>query len=298
MVNPLIRTIDAASTGYIALETLAPGGDARVMGISSRGIFIKTAGAWLVFVSFGRFRGPLTLNLSKFDDTLASINTGDLVKIQTNGLLFPHIDLNISTAGCEVWRAPLRPTLSLPETERRKNVTQIASAALTRGVELSPYLPAVLNLLNSQAPPARKVAPEGADVHSIHRYLRENDLTNLIGSLGSFLGAGEGLTPGGDDFLIGLLLSINRWGDVLWPGQDIGMLNQSVIEAAYEGTTTLSANLIDCAVRGQADERLINALDWMMSGDIHERDIITNLLGWGHSSGVNAFAGMASVITA
>jgi hypothetical protein len=43
---------------------------------------------------------------------------------------------------------------------------------------------------------------------------------------------------------------------------------------------------------------LINALDWMMSGDIHERDIITNLLGWGHSSGVNAFAGMASVITA
>ena len=298
MVNPLTRTIDAASTGYLALEALTPGGDARLMGISSRGIFIKTAGVWLVFVSFGRYRGPLTLNLGKFDDTLASINIGDPVKIQTNGLFFPHIDLNISTAGSEVWRAPLRPTLSLPETERRKNVAQIASVALTRGVELSPYLPAVPGLLDSQVPPAQKLAPEGADVLRIQKYLLEDNLPNLTSSLRRFLGAGEGLTPGGDDFLIGLLLSINRWKDTFWSELDTGSLNQSIVEAAYEGTTTLSANLIDCAARGQADERLIRALDWMMSGEDDKRDTITNLLSWGHSSGVNAFAGMALAITA
>ena len=67
-------------------------------------------------------------------------------------------------------------------------------------------------------------------------------------------------------------------------------------QAAYEKTTTLSANLIDCAARGLANERLINTLDWILTGEPGEANVIANLLGWGNSSGVDAFTGMAAAI--
>ncbi|MFN2177092.1 MAG: DUF2877 domain-containing protein, partial [Anaerolineales bacterium] len=57
-------------------------------------------------------------------------------------------------------------------------------------------------------------------------------------------------------------------------------------------TTTLSANLIECAASGLADERLINALDWIKCGSSHKvRTLIDGLLGWGNTSGISAYIG-------
>ncbi|MBM3146084.1 MAG: DUF2877 domain-containing protein, partial [Chloroflexi bacterium] len=68
--------------------------------------------------------------------------------------------------------------------------------------------------------------------------------------------------------------------------------NEQVIQAAYAKTTTLSANLIECAAQGLADERLIAALDYLMAGLGDEREMIHGLLDWGSSSGVDALVGM------
>jgi hypothetical protein len=113
-----------------------------------------------------------------------------------------------------------------------------------------------------------------------------------------FLGFGEGLTPSGDDYVIGTLLSLNRWKDVLLPDKDLGSLNQQVVETAYQVTTTLSANLIECAALGQGDERLIQAIDYLMGGGVQKDEIVTNLMNWGNSSGVDTFVGMATALSA
>src|SRR5690606_30402866 len=69
------------------------------------------------------------------------------------------------------------------------------------------------------------------------------------------LGLGRGLTASGDDFILGFLLLRNRWpanhADASWAQT----LNQAIVDAAYARTTTLSANLIECATRGESDER-------------------------------------------
>ena len=68
------------------------------------------------------------------------------------------------------------------------------------------------------------------------------------------------------------------------------------MEAAYGRTTTLSANLIECAARGLADERLVACLDWIMTGVGEFNEIAAGVLGWGSDSGTAALAGMGIAV--
>jgi hypothetical protein len=140
--------------------------------------------------------------------------------------------------------------------------------------------------------------PVYEDITLLQRYIRD-EKKSLIGKiLSNFLGYGEGLTPSGDDFVIGFLLSLNRWQDLLWLPAEISSLNHEIVETAYQKTTTLSANLIECASLGQGDARLIDAVDYLICGSVRRNNIVTNLLKWGNSSGVDTFLGMAVAFSA
>jgi hypothetical protein len=137
--------------------------------------------------------------------------------------------------------------------------------------------------------------PQG-DLIRFGEDLKSGNATHLANTLTNVLGTGPGLTPAGDDLLIGFLLSINRWKHVLWVGTGLDELNQEIVKTAYQKTTTLSANLIECASLGLGDERLINAIDCLVSDLSFDQETISELLGWGDSSGVYALAGMAMAI--
>jgi hypothetical protein len=61
-------------------------------------------------------------------------------------------------------------------------------------------------------------------------------------------------------------------------------------------TTTLSANLIEIAAEGEADERLILALDSVFTGDPSPEKTAEMLISYGSSSGMDAFAGLALAV--
>jgi len=110
------------------------------------------------------------------------------------------------------------------------------------------------------------------------------------------LGQGTGLTPAGDDVILGCLLALSRWGHILSPYLDLQALQQPLISQAYRQTTLLSANLIECAASGQADERLLLALDGIFTGQPSTEQCAALLLGWGNSSGCDALVGMGIAI--
>jgi hypothetical protein len=58
----------------------------------------------------------------------------------------------------------------------------------------------------------------------------------------------------------------------------------------------LSANLIECAAQGQANERLILSLDGMITGVPDAERCAGLLAGWGNTSGLDALVGMGVVI--
>jgi hypothetical protein len=237
--------------------------------MTSHGIFLRLSSDYVVFLSFEQFRGPLTLNSSLSPRLFQSLRPGLTVRIRSNELHFDSLGIVVVTHQAAIWSAPARqaasPVSLAGRFERLEYIAQNVLAA--RGNAL----PRAFNLdLTSATSPATPI---------------------ISATLENCLGLGAGLTPSGDDLVLGYLLAVNRWGDLLNPQLDLPEINRSLLQAACRKTNTLSANLIECAGLGQADERLLLALDGIMTGEPDPETCLAHLLSWGHTSGAYTLAG-------
>jgi hypothetical protein len=300
MRSDYVTTIQATCKGEVAAGVLATDQDVSVLGNTSRGIFLKTSGRWLVFLSYERFCSPLTVTLAETSVSPAEIKPKLHGKIASGMLEFPDINLRIATKSSPVWQTAPPKATALPKPERLVKLAQYAEIVqrVKPGVGLSPLLAELFKLPEVPHSNRKTELQTHFDVSAIQRGFTNQESDQLMRAVPSFLGAGSGLTPSGDDFLIGLLLTLNRWKEALWPADSLKKTNRQVVEAAYRVTTRLSANLIELAVDGKGDERLIGVVDLLMSDTPFEPSKILDLLGWGSSSGVDAFVGMAVAMTA
>jgi hypothetical protein len=134
-------------------------------------------------------------------------------------------------------------------------------------------------------------------VFALHAALRRRDWTAALPLAVELLGLGSGLTPSGDDLLIGLLLGLQRLSTAESDGATpLLAFGEALAAAARRRTTSLSASLLACAAQGQADERLVAALDGMTGGALQPGACAGLLLDWGSSSGCDALVGMALAI--
>jgi hypothetical protein len=295
--NP--RSLEATSIGHIALETLSNTQQASIMGKTSRGIYVKTSNKWLSFISFEPFNSPLTIVLTEGELSLQHLSISTPIHIARGEILISEIDLTIYFQRSHVWHTQPPPAQPVSSIERRERMVAFLEEAIAgnKGAGLH-YLLLMLDNTRAEHLPEVKVHNLSLDnILLVNEYLAQRDTDALIRTLSKFLGAGGGLTPSGDDFLVGLLLSLNRWKDVLWIGDGLHEVNAHITEAAYQKTTTLSANLIECATFGEADQRLIAAIDWLMSQTPWTAEITANLLDWGHSSGVDTLVGFVTALS-
>jgi len=101
-------------------------------------------------------------------------------------------------------------------------------------------------------------------------------------------GLGGGLTPAGDDFILGALLA--AWAGLYGPSAPA--LAAGVAKAAAAATTTLSAAYVRAAARGECSaywHRLFAALLQPQTGEAPAA--LAALLAVGHTSGADALAG-------
>jgi hypothetical protein len=286
-----LRTIIASQIGSAARQILAGANSANVMGISSRGVFLHLPSDWVLFLSFEQYRGPLTINLMTGRKELSQWQNGAEMQIYPDRLRFPSQDLELDYCDAMEWQPPDLPGRLLSPDQRRQRLEHVL-LELGRMQKSSP----LAETLQAMLSPGRQVKEHQKTAFSQLAALRQawlsQDVAMIVASMLPLLGMGAGLTPAGDDLALGFLLVLNRWGGVLASGLDLKSLNREIVRGAYERTTTLSANLIECASRGQADERLILGLDALLS-DVYDPGICAaSLAGWGNSSGVDALVGM------
>ncbi len=283
----------AAFIGSIAFESLAEERMGSILGITSQGIFIKTSSKWLNFLSFEGFRGPLTINLSRGENSILEIKVGMVVETSPGYLSIPDAAWKVSLVEAEVWvpRAPAGEPAS-GEFRRGRLVSlgnKIMASRMNSG--LAPVLPRLLEITGTEQIDDKDQPALHNQILKLQLEMKSYDSLPPLAELVSLLGSGSGLTPSGDDFILGMLLALNRW-KILFPKlSDLEMLNREIVEATYQRTTTLSANLIECATLGLGNERLIDTLDWILSGSDDESIPVENLLTWGSSSGIDAFVG-------
>ena len=110
------------------------------------------------------------------------------------------------------------------------------------------------------------------------------DWTACLAGGRKLAGRGAGLTPAGDDVLVGILHALWVWG---WPS---AWAMRLAAEAAPH-TTTLSANLLYAAAEGEAS--------WLWHDVVAGRPgAVAALLAVGHTSGADAWAGFVAAYDA
>ncbi len=285
---------ECATLGRAAWEVWSQDQTASVIGVTARGLFIR-APRRVIFVSFETFCGPLTATLHPPFDQLHALQLNAPAHFSGSRLIFPSIEVAIQASPAKMWRYPAPRTNARTVDAQLENVRQIASGVIARrrAEDFSAVLPSLPGLpIHDLLAPDQLTLLE--NLFAFRQAWVARNTPQMIESITGLLGRGQGLTPSGDDCVLGLLLMLNRWQI----GGDWHELNQHVIEAAYQTTTLLSANLIECAADGQADERLMKVVDGIVTGQPAIRECVDCALGWGNSSGIDALMGMAVAVAA
>jgi hypothetical protein len=124
--------------------------------------------------------------------------------------------------------------------------------------------------------------------------IRHRDATVFLESARSLIGLGEGLTPAGDDYLVGALAALHRLGEG-WPIGE-APLRDAVIAHACRTTPTVSAAFLCYAVAGTFSEPLRDLA--MASTATAARAAAAALARMGATSGADTLAGMRETLDA
>jgi len=108
-------------------------------------------------------------------------------------------------------------------------------------------------------------------------------------AVGGLIGLGPGLTPSGDDFLIGALSVLDAIGEI----ETHAAMARAIVDTLPGLTTPLSACFLRAAGAGHVSENLHQVVSSVMTGDVDEAVAVAGKIG--HSSGWDM---IASILTA
>ncbi len=282
-----------------------------VIGNTSRGIFIKTENKRIVFLSSEPYINPLNINLEPYLEILQDVVLNESTTFGGGCVSFPSLEITIRVPLESVVQTPSPALGKKPKTDQFfESVVQTPSPALGKKPKTDQFffLDSVTRELWNHSNPTEYISAihylmdnevEGiTDESALSRFISiknaaaKKNLSKLISLLISFLGDGPGLTPSGDDLVIGFLLAMNRWNPRAWTPSLLEILYSDLSTAAGKNTTTLSANMIELAASGDADERLIISLDSIFTGEKNPGETTEMLRSYGSSSGIDTFCGM------
>ncbi|MDR7495705.1 MAG: DUF2877 domain-containing protein [Armatimonadota bacterium] len=272
------RWLPAPLGGFIGAA-----GRGRVLAAFARSAYLEVRGEVVALAAAGLDRGPLVILVDGFDG--GRLSPGDEVALAGGRLRVAAYDIALD--GADPWD----PTLPTPP-----------AGAVSR-------LPDVERALARGAPPESAAALLGhppAAVSARHRRLLDSLCAglavledtlrgldacgDLAAAVGHIAGRGPGLTPSGDDVLVGVLHAMTAW-PALAAAAGGPEVRRRIARAASPLTTRISAAYLRAASEGWAAEpwhTLVGALD---GTDEALGAAVAALLRVGETSGADALTG-------
>jgi hypothetical protein len=282
--------INSTAFGRVAFDLVFTQKEATLLNHTSKGIFFRMPNRWHLFLSYENFKGPLTINIPiSYSALLQSIEFSKIIA-HRNKLEFVDNNLKIALPESRQWSPP-GPKEPLEKLERYAIVKELSSILDSYETAYPNITKIFIDLAENKHPPT----PETPLTKNLLNYtpiLKHERNSKVTNALSSFLGLGEGLTPQGDDFLTGFFLTLNRFPQLTSRPEIYKDISRKIVNEAYKKTTLLSSNLLECALSGQADERILLASDSLLTGTPSVKDIAHKTLTYGSTSGMSALAGI------
>lgn len=133
-------------------------------------------------------------------------------------------------------------------------------------------------------------------VSSLSLALANKDLSSAQKVTSQLAGLGAGLTPAGDDFIMGALYAV--W--IIHPLEAASVLAQNIASTAAPLTTSLSAAWLRSAGRGEAGvlwHQFFEASVGRVDNTTYLREAMDKILSVGETSGADALAGFFSTLS-
>ncbi len=125
--------------------------------------------------------------------------------------------------------------------------------------------------------------------------LATSNFSDSLTAAQKLAGLGQGLTPSGDDFLMGALYA--AW--IIHPPEIASELANEIANTAVPLTTSLSAAWLSSAGRGEAGILWHEFFDALVVGDeLRIKESVEKILAVGETSGADALAGFVGVFSA
>lgn len=276
----------AQSIGITALKSIQFNTSAVVYGITSKGVFLRMADASIVFMSRDTFRNPLSINVPGSGVFLETVQHSDLVEISNNVLFFRAVNDQLEINPAAIWSARKNetPLEQLPPSLKIKEFITHLQKRLDQSVEYFSTVLTLFGIENVNIP---------TDLRTALRCLISPDSTDLdsLSTAGKFFaGRGRGLTPSGDDLLLGWCYALDRLSR--FHNFEMAAIHQIMVEQVSKRSTLISANLIAAASQGELDERLLHAFEALTGLIPLNAAVLDGVVNWGNSSGIEAVAGM------
>jgi Protein of unknown function (DUF2877). len=197
-----------------------------------------------------------------------SIEPGTLVWLDTDHTTLTIGSISVSLKNAASWESPLAHFgAPLPPSQIKANLEEVGRwVALTSSKpsglsELFPYLESLRN--GTYLPPAHTdpvTYLAGQAINSLLPALSTADKTRIKESASSLIGLGPGLTPSGDDYLAGLLLSLVAASKLLPESftASKNILSNTIIELARGLTNDISYQMLVFAAEGTGSELMEN----------------------------------------
>jgi len=272
--------LDVATIGYLAA---AAGFGGRVHSVFAHACNLMCGDTLLTIAAWRVGDGPTMLRLADgaVPDLRAAFDVGDRVVWHRDILRSAAVELRLRRV--QIWR-PAAPRRVL--TPARIDARLLAVAA---------------SLAQCQRGRSSILVADGAPtVAALRDACRTFDVESAVRHAARLVGWGEGLTPAGDDFLIGLLAGLDPFVD----GDDRpGRMRDAIailVASCAQRTTPIAAHYLKLAAGGHYNEPLVglrNALlaedDWQVVDQVLRRAIAI-----GASSGADTVRGLLAGLAA
>jgi hypothetical protein len=219
------------------------------------------------------------------------------IAVETSLLVFENGlwlgDWLIDAENAEEWNpVPIWGTLRSPE--QRMWVTSRLRELLTQHAQEDSLARLVLDPTANSPLPARILQAAEQNIPLLFNGLIENNGPNISEAAKKLAGLGPGLTPAGDDLLLGAMYGL--WAT---QGDDAALTAQRIANAAVPRTHALSGAWLASGARGEAAEPWHELLDAVSSREEARLETaVMRILPTGHTSGADALGGFLGMLEA